>query len=82
MYFISENGAVIYHGNQLYNYRSFDRTIYEKVVNYIHLDRHIDEFIICGLKSAYILKDTSEAFKKMPILLSSIRRNRYISTFT
>ena len=30
MYFISENGAVIYHGNQLYNYRSFDQTIYEK----------------------------------------------------
>ena len=82
MYFISENGAVIYHGNQLYNYRSFDQTIYEKVVNYIHLDQHIDEFIVCGLKSAYILKDTSEAFKKMPILLSSIRRNRYISTFT
>ncbi len=64
MYFISENGAVIYHGNQLYNYRSFDQTIYEKVVNYIHLDQHIDEFIVCGLKSAYILKDTSEAFKK------------------
>ena len=64
MYFISENGAVIYHGNQLYNYRSFDQTIYEKVVNYIHLDQHIDEFIVCGLKSAYILKETSEAFKQ------------------
>jgi len=64
MYFISENGAVIYHGNQLYNYCSFDQTIYDKVVNYIHLDQHIDEFIVCGLKSAYILKDTSEAFKK------------------
>ena len=60
MYFISENGAVIYHGNQLY------QTIYEKVVNYIHLDQHIDEFIVCGLKSAYILKDTSEAFKRCP----------------
>jgi len=64
MYFISENGAVIYHGNQLYNYCSFDQTIYDKVVNYIHLDQHIDEFIVCGLKSAYILKETSEAFKQ------------------
>ena len=33
-------------------------------MNYIHLDQHIDEFIVCGLKSAYILKDTSEAFKR------------------
>jgi hypothetical protein len=53
-----------YHWLQLYNYCSFDEAIYEKVVNYIHLDQHIDEFIVCGLKSAYILKDTSEAFKK------------------
>ena len=32
MFFISENGAVIYKGNQLYNYRSFDQYIFQKVV--------------------------------------------------
>ena len=69
MYFISENGAVIYHGNQLYNYCSFDEAIYEKVVNYIHLDQHIDEFIVCGLKSAYILKIRQKPLKRMLIFI-------------
>jgi len=64
MFFISENGAVIYHGTELYNYRSFNKKDYKEVVDYLNIDRKIDEFIVCGLKSAYILKDTSEAFKK------------------
>ena len=54
--------------------RSFDRTIYEKVVNYIHLDRHIDEFIICGLKSAYILKDTSKPLKRCPFYYRQLKK--------
>ncbi len=28
MYFISENGAVIYSGNELYNYKSFNRQVF------------------------------------------------------
>lgn len=64
MFFISENGAVIYKGEVLYNYRSFDKDIYTEVVNYLNQDRKLDEFIVCGLKSAYILKETSDAFKK------------------
>ena len=61
--FISENGAVIYRGKDLYNYRSFNQVEYKEVVDYLNIDRN-KEFIVCGLKSAYILKDTSEAFKK------------------
>jgi len=64
MFFISENGAVIYKGNQLYNYRSFDQYIFQKVVNYLNLNQKINNLIICGVKSAYILKETSEAFKQ------------------
>ena len=64
MFFISENGAVIYRGKDLYNYRSFNQTDYKEVVDYLNIDRNIKEFIVCGLKSAYILKDTSEAFKE------------------
>ncbi|WP_432756766.1 hypothetical protein [Escherichia coli] len=29
MYFISENGAVIYKGNELYNYISFIRQVFQ-----------------------------------------------------
>lgn len=64
MFFISENGAVIYRGEDLYNYRSFNQTDYKEVVDYLNIDRNIKEFTVCGLKSAYILKDTSEAFKE------------------
>ncbi len=34
MYFISENGAVIYNGNELYNYKSFNRQVFQQVVHY------------------------------------------------
>lgn len=64
MYFIAENGAVIYNGDQLYDYRSFDRAGYQNLVDYLNIEQGIKEFIVCGLKSAYILKDTSKAFKE------------------
>lgn len=62
MFFISENGAVIYHGTDLYNYRSFNQDDYTEVVNYLNIERKIDEFIVCGLKSAYILKRYKRGF--------------------
>ncbi|AIA00340.1 MULTISPECIES: Cof-type HAD-IIB family hydrolase [Staphylococcus] len=64
MYFISENGAVIYKGNELYNYKSFNRQVFQQVVDYLNMNQGIDQLVICGLKSAYILKHTSEAFKE------------------
>ena len=57
MYFISENGAVIYKGNELYNYKSFNRQVFQQVVDYLNM-KGIDQLVICGLKSAYILKHT------------------------
>ena len=56
MFFISENGAVIYKGNQLYNYRSFDQYIFQKVVNYLNLNQKINNLIICGVKVHIFLK--------------------------
>jgi len=64
MFFISENGAVIYKGNALYQYRSFNHQDYQDVIDYLHKDRQIDQMVICGLESAYILEDTPEAFKE------------------
>lgn len=58
MYFISENGAVIYNGNELYNYKSFNRQVFQQVVDYLNMNQSIDQLVICGLKSAYILKHT------------------------
>ena len=50
MFFISENGAVIYRGKDLYNYRSFNQVEYKEVVDYLNIDRNIKEFIVCGLR--------------------------------
>ena len=58
MYFISENGAVIYKGNELYNYKSFNRQVFQQVVDYLNMNQSIDQLVICGLKNAYILKHT------------------------
>lgn len=64
MFFISENGAVIYKGDELYNYKSFNRNDFQNVVDYLNIDQDMDQLIICGVKSAYILKDTPEYFKE------------------
>ena len=64
MFFISENGAVIYNGNKLYNYRSFNRQDFQDVVDYLNIEHKMDELIICGVKSAYILKSTQATFKE------------------
>ena len=64
MFFISENGAVIYKGNEMYSYRSFNRYIFQSVVDDLNINNKIDQLIICDVKSAYILKNTSENFKE------------------
>ena len=51
MYFISENGAVIYKGNELYNYKSFNRQVFQQVVDYLNMNQGIDQLVICGLKA-------------------------------
>lgn len=64
MFFIAENGAVIYNGKTLYDYKAFDYDVYKKLIDYIHQERGMSDIIVCGLRSAYILKNTSNHFKK------------------
>ncbi|RIP37234.1 HAD family hydrolase [Staphylococcus gallinarum] len=63
MLFVAENGAVIYEGEQLLDYQAFDRALYQRIIDYLNIKRGIKNLIVCGLKSAYILKDTPEMFK-------------------
>ncbi|PHK49655.1 Cof-type HAD-IIB family hydrolase [Staphylococcus edaphicus] len=64
MYFVAENGAVIYEGHNLYDYQAFDRDFYQQVIDYLNIEQGVNNLIICGLSSAYILKENTEAFKK------------------
>ncbi|MEB6170093.1 Cof-type HAD-IIB family hydrolase [Staphylococcus pseudoxylosus] len=64
MFFVAENGAVIYEGDTLYDYQAFDRDFYQEIINYLNVEREINNLIVCGLNSAYILKDNTDTFKK------------------
>ncbi|WP_278925912.1 Cof-type HAD-IIB family hydrolase [Staphylococcus auricularis] len=64
MYFVGENGAVLYHGGERIDYHAFDQAIYRDVIDYLVKAREYKEIIVCGLNSAYILKDTPQAFKE------------------
>ncbi len=65
MYFISENGAVIYNGNELYNYKSFNRQVFQQVVDYLNMNQSIDQLVICGLKSTVYFKTLLKHLKKI-----------------
>ena len=41
MLFVAENGAVIYEGDQLLDYRSFDRVLYQRIIDYLNIERGI-----------------------------------------
>ena len=53
MFFISENGAVIYRGKDLYNYRS-NQTDYKEVVDYLNIDRNIKIYCLRIKECLYI----------------------------
>ena len=40
-------------GNELYNYKSFNRQVFQQVVDYLNMNQSIDQLVICGLKSVY-----------------------------
>lgn len=64
MFFVAENGAVIYEDNTLYDYQAFEKDVFHNIVNYLNITRGINEIIVCGVKSAYILKNNAQSFKK------------------
>ncbi len=47
------------------NFKSFNRQVFQQVVDYLNMNQSIDQLVICGLKSAYILKHTLKHLKKI-----------------
>lgn len=62
MFFISENGAVIYKGNELYQYRSFNHQDYQDVIDYLNLERQIDQLVVCGLEKCLYFRRHTRRF--------------------
>ena len=42
MFFVAENGAVIYEGNTLYDYQAFEKDVFRNIVNYLNITRGIN----------------------------------------
>ena len=55
MFFISENGAVIY-SKDLYNYRSFNQVEYKEVVDYLNIDRNIKRVYSLRIKECLYIE--------------------------
>lgn len=48
----------------MYDYQAFEKDVFHNIVNYLNITRGINEIIVCGVKSAYILKNNGQSFKK------------------
>ncbi|MEK4305224.1 Cof-type HAD-IIB family hydrolase [Oceanobacillus sp. M60] len=64
IYFVAENGAIIYDSPKLETIDSFPNEFVQKAVDYLIHSIDKAAFILCGLHSAYILKSADNDFKK------------------
>ncbi|WP_339233315.1 Cof-type HAD-IIB family hydrolase [Oceanobacillus sp. FSL W7-1281] len=63
IYFVAENGAIIYDPPKLETIDNFPNEFVQKALDYLQSFEQL-ELILCGLQSAYILKSTDNDFKK------------------
>ena len=61
--YVAENGAIISENNQLRSVKQFSPTFIQHLLTVIMENEHELEFILCGVKSAYLLKSASQSFK-------------------
>ncbi|AYW45554.1 Cof-type HAD-IIB family hydrolase [Tetragenococcus koreensis] len=61
--YISENGAIIGQSGQLQSIASFPHEFIQEVLDDLIYRTNNNEFILCGAKSAYLLKAASSHFK-------------------
>lgn len=60
---MAENGAVIFHQGELRSVNRFDERLVQKILRTLIQDYHDLQVILCGVKSAYLLKAADPDFK-------------------
>jgi len=65
IYFIAENGALIYQDDQLIKKEYFEKPMIKKILAFLNETYPEIHTILCGLNQAYIKKDTPEEFKEI-----------------
>lgn len=64
LFYVAENGAVIFHNNELLTVNQFSDTLVEKILHTLTSDYEDLQVILCGVKSAYLLKAANPDFKE------------------
>ncbi|MHC5409889.1 Cof-type HAD-IIB family hydrolase [Listeria seeligeri] len=64
LFYVAENGAVIFHNNELLSVNQFSNTLVEKILRTLTEDYQDLQVILCGVKSAYLLKEADPNFKE------------------
>lgn len=60
--YVAENGALTYFNNELLSKEAFDDSDIHNVINYLQQTYHIENIILGGIKTAYMLKETNQDF--------------------
>ncbi|MBK3913367.1 Cof-type HAD-IIB family hydrolase [Listeria ivanovii] len=64
IYYVAENGAVIFHNEALITVNQFPKYLVEKILYTLTQEYQDLQVILCGVKSAYLLKAANPTFKE------------------
>ncbi|AIS59266.1 HAD family hydrolase [Listeria sp. FSL L7-1485] len=64
IYYVAENGAVIFHNEALITVNQFPKHLVEKILYTLTQEYQDLQVILCGVKSAYLLKAANPTFKE------------------
>lgn len=63
LFYVAENGAVIFHQGELRSVNRFEERLVQKILRTLIQDYQDLQVILCGVKSAYLLKAADSNFK-------------------
>lgn len=63
LFYVAENGAVIFHRGELRSVNRFEETLIQKILRTLIQEYQDLQVILCGVKSAYLLKAANPDFK-------------------
>ncbi|WP_099225230.1 Cof-type HAD-IIB family hydrolase [Listeria costaricensis] len=64
LFYVAENGAVTFHNGELLTVHHFDEPLVQKILTTLTHEYRDLKVILCGVKSAYLLKNVGADFKK------------------
>lgn len=66
--FVSENGAIVIKDQEVLKESHFDPQLVTEILTFLQAESNELEVVVCGLKSAYMLKNSTQRFKDFSAL--------------